>query len=199
MADRRTRRTLLERLKDPDDDAAWRTFDAQYRGLILGYARRRGLQWADAEDVRQRVMLALAERLPRFRYDPSRGRFRDYLGVAVRNAVGRHLVRGRPLARLTEAGDDLRDAAVEDDVDAWEHEWMLHHYRMAMRRLRADLEDDRAVLLDALLGGAALGDIARDHGSTLHAVSKFKRRVRDRLRALVEQQLRDEEFREPSA
>ena len=55
-----THPSLLARIQDLDDHAAWREFDARYRDLILRYCRRKGLQPSDAEYVRQIVMLNLA-------------------------------------------------------------------------------------------------------------------------------------------
>src|SRR3954469_2676729 len=84
-----THPSLLERLRDAGDAAAWREFDRRYGELIVRYARARGLQQADAEDVRQAVLLSLSRSMPRFEYSPARGRFRHYLGRVVRNAVSR--------------------------------------------------------------------------------------------------------------
>ena len=62
-----TRASLLSRLKDGTDQNAWWEFDRAYRDLILSYACRQGLQPADAEDVRQLVMMNLARSMPRLR------------------------------------------------------------------------------------------------------------------------------------
>ncbi|MCA9253978.1 MAG: sigma-70 family RNA polymerase sigma factor, partial [Phycisphaerales bacterium] len=74
-----TRASLLLRIRDPDDQRAWREFDGAYGELIVRYCRARGLQLVDAEDVRQLVMLNLSRSIPRFEYQPEVGRFRDYL------------------------------------------------------------------------------------------------------------------------
>ena len=89
MADHSTHASMLSRLRDLDDHASWSQFDDRYRDLILRYCRRKGLQQCDAEDVRQIVMLNLAKQLRTFQYDASKGRFRDYLGMVVRNAIFR--------------------------------------------------------------------------------------------------------------
>ncbi|MDA0666364.1 MAG: hypothetical protein O3A95_09370 [Planctomycetota bacterium] len=71
-----TRPSLLLRLRDASDEKAWNEFDDTYRGLILGYCRRRGLQHGDAEDVRQMVMMNLSKAAQgSFAYNPERGRF----------------------------------------------------------------------------------------------------------------------------
>ena len=75
-----THPSLLSRVRDTDDVAAWHEFEARYGDLILRYCRARRVQHADAEDVRQLVMIGLASSLRSFTYDPARGRFRSYLG-----------------------------------------------------------------------------------------------------------------------
>ena len=74
MAGNETRPSLLRRVQNSGDGQAWREFDERYRDLILRYCRRRDLQEADAEDVRQQVMLGLTQSLPRFTYDPTKGK-----------------------------------------------------------------------------------------------------------------------------
>ena len=55
-----TRRSLIIKLRDPADTAAWREFVAIYEPLIYRLARRKGLQDADAHDLCQEVFRALA-------------------------------------------------------------------------------------------------------------------------------------------
>ncbi|MCA9752374.1 MAG: sigma-70 family RNA polymerase sigma factor, partial [Gemmatimonadetes bacterium] len=111
-----TRPSLLLRLRDPSDRRSWAEFDARYGELIVRYCLRRGLQLADAEDVRQEVLVSLASALKTFEYSPERGRFRGYLGRAVRNAIFRQAT--RPY-RVREAlgGDEGLDRAPEAPAD----------------------------------------------------------------------------------
>ena len=91
-----THRSLLERLRDGEDEQAWREFSERYRGLLLRYALRRGLPIHDAEDVVQASMLKLATRLEFFVYRPEVGTFRAYLGRVVENEIRRVRARRRP-------------------------------------------------------------------------------------------------------
>jgi DNA-directed RNA polymerase specialized sigma24 family protein len=71
-----TRATLLARLRDPADADAWREFTRLYAGVVYGFARRRGLQDADAADLMQDVLRSVAGHVGPLEYDPARGRFR---------------------------------------------------------------------------------------------------------------------------
>ena len=190
-----TRPTLLGRLHDKSDDAAWLEFDRRYSDLVVRYCRKAGLQPAEAEDTRQQVFLSLAKALPEFRYDPETGRFRDYLGVVVRNAIRRRFERQVRDSRGIQTGTPETEPADDDPLDErWNREWMLHHYRKAMADVRATFQPASLEVFDALLAGRTGESIARDRSITPDAVYKIKQRIRDRLSELIEQQLRDEEL-----
>src|SRR6266478_3122201 len=82
-----TRASLLVRLRDPEDDAAWREFIDLYAPLVYGYARKQGLQEADAADLSQEVLGAVAGAVNRLDYDPRRGAFRNWLFTVVRRKL----------------------------------------------------------------------------------------------------------------
>src|SRR5947209_13320670 len=89
----RTRASLLARLGDPEDRAAWQQFVSLYGGLVYGFARKHGLQDADAADLTQEIFLAIARSAGRWRYDPSQGTFRGWLFVVTRNHLAKFLRR----------------------------------------------------------------------------------------------------------
>jgi RNA polymerase sigma-70 factor (ECF subfamily) len=74
----RTSNSLLARLRQGTDQAAWAEFVRRYGQQIYRWARGCGLQEADAQDVTQTVLVKLTEKLRTFCYDPARS-FRAYL------------------------------------------------------------------------------------------------------------------------
>ncbi|MGD2111247.1 MAG: sigma-70 family RNA polymerase sigma factor, partial [Phycisphaerae bacterium] len=152
---RPTRLSLLSRVRDPANDEAWREFDETYRELIVRYCRARGLQLADAEDIRQTVMLQLSKSLRTFQYQPELGRFRHYLGRAVRNAIIEHT--GRPKKRPQPVDTDVLAANAADEAEGsdalWEREWIDHHYRLAMQTIRTTFDARSVEVFDRLLDG----------------------------------------------
>ena len=62
-----TEPSLLFRLRDQQDAAAWTRFVDLYGPLIHRYARRRGLQDADAADLTQDVLCSVARAMRGFR------------------------------------------------------------------------------------------------------------------------------------
>src|ERR1700693_447271 len=82
-----TRASLLVRLRDPSDAPAWTEFVALYAPLVYGYARKQGLQDADAADLSQEVLGAVAGAVGRLDYDPRRAAFRNWLFTVVRRKL----------------------------------------------------------------------------------------------------------------
>src|SRR5215510_11939375 len=82
-----TRVSLLVRLRDGSDAEAWHEFVHLYAPVIYGFARKRGLQDADAADLMQEVLRSVSTAAQRLEYDPSRGTFRGWLFTVTRNKV----------------------------------------------------------------------------------------------------------------
>jgi RNA polymerase sigma-70 factor, ECF subfamily len=88
-----TRATLIARLKNAADHEAWLEFTAIYEPLVLRLALGQGLQLADAQDVCQQVLIAVAQDVERFRPDGQAASFRRWLFGIARNRVLKLLAR----------------------------------------------------------------------------------------------------------
>ena len=190
-----TQPSLLSRVRDSSDQAAWREFEAKYRELILRFCRRRGLQQADAEDVLQLAMQFLVKSLPQFAYDPKRGRFRDYLYQTVRSAISRLKERPIPAGRALDTSmmAVLADEDESQTAALWEREWINHHYRQAMETIRHSFDPRSLDVFDRLMAGAGVDEVARAFEMSADAVYKVRQRVRGRMEELIAMQVREEE------
>ena len=74
-----TRRSLITRLKNWDDQESWQRFFDTYWKLIYSVASKAGLSPADSQDIVQETVLAVARQMPGFHYDPSLGSFKAWL------------------------------------------------------------------------------------------------------------------------
>lgn len=191
-----TRPSLLSRVRDPADHAAWAEFEVTYRDLLLRYCRRRGLSAADAEDVRQVVLLRLVRALPGFRYDPAVGRFHDWLYRVVRNAIADFRACPDPASRAVLGDSELERAGVDGAEPAdplWEQEWRDHHLRRAMAALRETCDERSVAAFARVMNGASLDEVASDFGMSYDAVQKSVRRMRKRLEERIAVQIREED------
>lgn len=141
-----TRRSLLARVRDPDDATSWREFDRLYRGLVFGVARRRGLEEADAQDVAQETMLSVARTMPGFDYRPEQCSFKSWLRHLTEARIADHFRRRRPADRQRASGGlgdggaqaigGFADPRRSDLERIWDEEWDHLVMELALQRLR---------------------------------------------------------------
>jgi RNA polymerase sigma-70 factor (ECF subfamily) len=186
-----TRASLLVRLRDPRDADAWREFVDLYAPLIYYHARKRGLQDADAVDLSQEVISAVAGAVGRLEYDPSRRTFRSWLFTVVRRKLSnwRRAQRHRPRGSGDSATHRLleQSPAAEGTASDWEAEWQERVYAWACEQVRGDVS---AATWQAFWRTAIDGQpgkrVAADLGLSVAAVYHARSRVLARLKALVQ-------------
>ena len=83
----RTRASLILRLQDAEDMAAWDEFSAIYGPVVFNVATSRGFQSADAENLVQEVFMAVASSVSNWLQRDDRGSFRAWLLRIARNAA----------------------------------------------------------------------------------------------------------------
>ena len=142
-----TRRTLLSRLRNLDDQESWRTFFDLYWRLLYNVARKSGLDDSLAQEIVQDTVIAVARKMPEFHYDPARGTFRQWLLRITRRRIIDHLRRvyRQPL-RADIAPESLEEdqAHAEAITDqsastievAWNEEWEKSTFDAALAQVR---------------------------------------------------------------
>jgi RNA polymerase sigma-70 factor (ECF subfamily) len=183
----RTSPTLLAQLADGGAAAAWDEFFRRYWPVMYGYAKVRGCSEDTAEDVVQDVMLRVFEQRDVFRYDPQKGRFRDWLGAVVRNKVAEY--RRRPSERARPGGGDLAELVPAEEAApdaAWDDAFEKTLLMAALDVVRAEV-NPRAFLAFELveIAGVAPARAAAATGLSRNAVYKAARRIMRRLKALA--------------
>jgi RNA polymerase sigma-70 factor (ECF subfamily) len=183
-----TRASLLARLRDSQDERAWQEFVDLYVPVIYGYVRRQGLQDADAVDLCQDVLAAVAGAVGRLDYDPDRGAFRSWLFTIVRRKLSnwRRARRCRPggAAAQEQRADQADDSNVEA---AWEAEWQRRVFAWACEQVRADVtEATWQAFWRTAVDGQPGKQVATEVGLSVAAVYLARSRVVARLKQLVQ-------------
>lgn len=185
-----TRYSLLARLADADDGAAWRDFEAMYQPAIYRYARSRSLQEADALEVVQEVMLVVHRAMDSWRPSNRTGSFRAWLAEAARRitlqALRQRDKRDRGVGGEARQGTLAEVAApsataVAEDED--EQRWLFF---CAAASVEQEVQPMtwRAFWLAAVDGKNAAA-VARELETTVGNVYSAKCRVLDRIRRKV--------------
>ncbi|MBI5385937.1 MAG: sigma-70 family RNA polymerase sigma factor [Verrucomicrobia bacterium] len=189
-----TRRSLLTRLKNWDDQEGWRVFFDTYWKLIYSVALQAGLSHTEAEDVVQETVLGVAKKMRGFRYDPAIGSFKAWLLLNVRSRIADHLRKKasakatliRP-APATGTGTSFLERAPDPalpQLDAlWEAEWQRHSLETALERVKARVSAKQYLIFDLYaLKQTPIGKITRSLGVSLGQVYLAKHRVARALR-----------------
>jgi RNA polymerase sigma-70 factor (ECF subfamily) len=188
-----TSASLLVRIRDQGDQQAWHEFVQVYAPVVYGFARKRGLQDADAADVMQDVLRSVAGAAGRLDYDPARGSFRGWLFTVARNKIFNFLEANRhKLGRGS--GDTGTRAQLEavagpewELARTWDEEYERNLADVALQRVQKEVQP---ATWQAFWQTAVEGRHARDVGATLGmsagAVYVARSRVLARLRQEVE-------------
>ena len=185
-----TRPSLLIRVRDPADKAAWQEFVEIYRPVILRLARQKGMQAADAEDVAQEVLAAVAKAVEQRAHDSTRARFRTWLNRVANNAILNALTRGRPDRG---SGDSALQAVLNQheshtgpDSDLLRLEYRREVFRWAARHVREEFHQDTwvAFWLTAIEGRpveVVAKELAKNPGAIYAARSRVIRRIQEKV------------------
>ncbi|MDZ8119069.1 RNA polymerase sigma factor [Pontiella agarivorans] len=181
-----TRKTLIERVQDQYNEAAWEEFAAIYTRYIYAVIRNMNLVREDAEEIHQKVILKLWEKLPDLNTDEIR-RFRSYLAVVTKNEV-RMFIRSRTRRRNRE------DKAVQDhsinyldtirlpEIDQIaEREWEIHLIRLAIERVKPQFSKKAMEVFKLNLEGIDIKEISERTGIAPSSVTTLKARVKSSL------------------
>jgi RNA polymerase sigma-70 factor (ECF subfamily) len=183
-----TQPSLLVRIRQPQDAAAWRQFSQTYAPLVYDHLRKRGLQDADAADVAQDVLRSVAARIGQFDYDPARGSFRGWLLAVVQSRLADFRRRGqRQQALVAGAAANAPSEASAADSAEWNLDYERQVFHAAADRVRGDFGESawRAFWLTAVEGQAAK-EIATELDMSQAAVYLAKARVMKRIREEVQ-------------
>ncbi len=169
--------SLLERLRQPSNDAEWGRFVDLYTPLLYHWARNTGMREPDAADLIQDVFQILVRKIPDFVYDRRRS-FRGWLRTILLNQWRTGLRR-----RTAQTLDDDSLVAPDDGESLMEQEYRDYLIGRAMQVMKTDFQPATwEACWEHVAEGRPAAEVAAQLGLTVKAVYLAKARVLRRLR-----------------
>jgi RNA polymerase sigma-70 factor (ECF subfamily) len=176
--------TLLDKLRSPGDQQAWKQFVQLYTPLLFSWVRRLGLNEADAADLVQDVLVILVQKLPEFRYDPQRS-FRAWLHTILRNRWRNwHASRATAAARNA---SPVEPAGIDNVAVYAEEEYRQHLVARALELMQAEFQPATwKACWELVVRERSGAEVAAELGMSVNAVYLARSRVLRRLRRQLE-------------
>lgn len=194
-----TRRSLLERLRQWDDQQSWQEFFDTYWKLIYRAALRAGLTPAEAEDCVQETVICVARQMPSFEYKPSTegGSFKSWLLRLTKWRIMDQLRLRLNSAKIGMEGEENDESKgrlgianlIGSQVDSlWDTEWEqnLRDAAVASVKRRTDPKKYQVFYLYVVEGWSPW-KVAQTLNVSLPQVYTIKHRVAKQLKATFEE------------
>ncbi|MFN3191026.1 MAG: RNA polymerase sigma factor [Aureliella sp.] len=185
-----TRESLLIKLRQQNGEA-WQEFLSVYEDAIFQFAKRRGLQEADARDVTQDVLAAVDKRIGDWDFDPEKGRFRGWLFRVAKNiAVDKVVSQSRGVAAsgdtvVAKLLSDQPDVELQETTIFWvEHRRKLMHW--AARQIKPEVKESSwQAFWKTAIEGEKADKVAGELGIPVGSVYAAKFRIVAKLRSVL--------------
>ena len=187
VADYNTRQTLIAKIRDQHDDRSWEDFTFFYQRYIYVVITKMGIAHQDAEDLVQKVLLALWEKLPTFEYQPNRCKFRTWMNHITRNIVVGHFRKQSRHAKdivragLIQLNEQDTEGMNPEVYEMAEREWKLHISNLAWENIKDDFTGKATQCFLLFSEGKKIEEICELLDIKTNSAYVFKNRVQDKL------------------
>lgn len=166
-------------------DWAWVEFFKLYHPRLLGWARKSGLNHADADEVVAELIAKLNVRLSSFQYDRTKT-FKGYMRTMLQNLVSDSRRKKRRLGQvftLEEGHDRIRTSASEsvlDEICKVEAEALLIiSQKEVLDRIP---EDNRVIWIALAIKSATVDELAAELATSRSSVYRIRTQVSKEIR-----------------
>ncbi|PQJ27041.1 sigma-70 family RNA polymerase sigma factor [Rubritalea profundi] len=184
----KTRKSLIARLDNWEDQRTWDEFYQTYWRLIYSVAIKSGLRSEEAFDCVQETILSIAKQSKKKLYDPAQGSFKTWLMNMTRWRINDQFrKRKKDTATIGGAYDDDRKTAIIDRVEdpkgdvldrLWKVEWKKNLADAALARVKAQVSPKQYQIFDYYVVKQWDASKVQDHlGVSMAQVYLAKHRV----------------------
>ena len=185
-----TRKSLIEKLGNWEDQRAWDEFYRTYWKLILSVALKAGLRQEEAFDVVRETILALAKQSQQNKYDPKQGSFKVWLMNMARWRIADQFRKRKKDTASSGSGagyeNDRNTATLERIADpagseldqVWDAEWNKNLADRAIAKVKSKVSPKQFQIFDCyVVKGWTVRRVATELGVSTAQVYLSKHRV----------------------
>lgn len=154
----KTRKSLIARLENWEDQKSWDEFYQTYWRLIYAVAIKAGLRSEEAFDCVQETILSIAKQSKKNLYDPEQGSFKTWLMNMTRWRINDQFRKRKKDTAMTggEWEDDRKTAVIDRVEDPngdvlsrlWDVEWKKNIADAALSRVKAQVSPKQYQIFD---------------------------------------------------
>ena len=154
----RTRKSLIARLENWEDQRTWDEFYQTYWRLIYSVGLKAGLRSEEAFDVVQETILSIAKQSKKRLYDPKQGSFKTWLMNMTRWRINDQFRRRKKDTAMAggEWDNDRKTAVIDRFEDPkgdllermWDVEWKKNLADAALGRVKAQVSPKQYQIFD---------------------------------------------------
>ncbi len=156
----KTRKSLIERLNNWEDQRTWNEFYQTYWRLVYSVATKSGLTREEAFDVVQETIIAIARQVQKGQYDPRAGSFKAWLLQMTRWRILDVFRARKRQPSLSNQGnadsEDSQNLAMErlsqekDNLleSIWDREWRDNISSAALERVKSKVSPRQFQIFD---------------------------------------------------
>ncbi|MCM8536247.1 MAG: sigma-70 family RNA polymerase sigma factor [Lentisphaeraceae bacterium] len=182
-----TRQTLISKIRNQHDDRSWEEFVYFYERYIFVVINKMGVNYQDCEDLVQKVLLVLWEKLPEFEYIPDKCKFRTWMNSIIRNVVVGFFRKSKrqrndlERASLQKLNENPNEFDIPEIYDLAESEWKLHIANLAWENIKDEFTGKAGDCFMRFSEGKTVDEICIDLDIKKNTAYVFRSRVQEKL------------------
>ena len=179
-----TRKTLIERVRDQQDEKSWEEFTHFYSAYIYSIIHRMGMGHHDTEDLRQHVLMKVWKAIPEMKYDRNKAKFRTWLTRIIRNELTDYSRRKANKSKALECEMDQGILSILEDSEldkVAEQEWIKHVTELALVEIEKSFDGKLVQAFKLFASGKKGEEVAEKCGLSINSVYIYKKRVQNAM------------------
>ena len=181
-----TRQTLISKVADQTDEAAWEEFVSYYQDYLEKVLYKTGLNEEEVKDFSQMTFVRVWEKIPEFTYNPKRGRFRSWFTQIALNYISNH----RRLKSTSSSHIDIDSEVIHDSssemMEQMEQEWQVFIAEKAWEKISSKLSDVMKQAFELHLEGFTSAEIGQELNIAESTARVYKKRISFKLKYEIE-------------